>query len=90
MLGYGHVAALLRSPRAARQIGYALAALAVERADPDADDCVPWWRVIRSDGSIARKGDPGRALLQISLLEYEGVVFTEDHVDMERAQWRPG
>ena len=89
VLGYGHVAALLGSPRAARQVGYALAALSPERADPHGADAVPWWRVIRSDGSIARKGDPTRAVHQLALLAGEGVALEGERVPMDRYQWRP-
>lgn len=82
VLGYGHVAALLQKPRAARQVGYALAAL-----PPGAD--VPWWRVLRSDGSIALQGDPARGPLQVRLLEAEGVDVTDHRVDMGRFRWTP-
>lgn len=80
--GYGHVAAALGSPRAARQVGYALAAL-----PPETD--VPWWRVIRSDGSIALQGDPNRGPLQAAMLRQEGVHIHDHRVDMARFRWRP-
>ncbi len=83
VLGYGHVAVLLGRPRAARQVGYALAAL-----EPGTD--VPWWRVIRSDGSIALQGDPGRGPLQAELLLEEGVEVRQWRVDMARFRWDPG
>lgn len=89
VLGYGHVAALLGSPRAARQVGYALAALRQEQADPLSMDCVPWWRIIRSDGTIARQGSPVRAPLQIRLLEEEGVRVVEGRVNLGRHRWVP-
>ena len=40
------------------------------------DPCVPWFRVVRADGSLA-KGARQRALL-----EAEGVPFRGDRVDM--------
>ena len=89
VLGYGHVAAVLGSPRAARQVGYALAALQPEQADPHAPDCVPWWRVLRSDGTVARQGSPTRAPLQIRLLEDEGVRLVQGRVDLARHRWVP-
>lgn len=89
VLGYGHVAALLGSPRAARQVGYALAALRPEEADPHGESAVPWWRIIRSDGSIARQGSPTRAPLQIRLLEAEGVVLKDGRADLARHRWVP-
>jgi methylated-DNA-protein-cysteine methyltransferase related protein len=44
--------------------------------DPD----LPWWRVVRADGSLA-KGDRQRALLRA-----EGVPFRGERVDMGRAR----
>ena len=44
--------------------------------DPD----LPWWRIVRADGSLA-KGARQRALL-----EAEGVPFNGDRVDMRAAR----
>lgn len=44
--------------------------------DPD----LPWWRVVRADGSLA-KGDRQRALLRA-----EGVSFRGRRVDMDKAR----
>ncbi len=44
--------------------------------DPD----LPWWRVVRADGSLA-KGDRQRALL-----EAEGIPFRGDRVEMRVAR----
>lgn len=41
---------------------------------------LPWWRVVRADGSLA-KGDRQR-----SLLRAEGVPFRGAQVDMQRAR----
>ena len=41
---------------------------------------LPWWRVVRADGSLA-KGDRQRALLRA-----EGVPFRSGRVDMSRAR----
>ena len=79
--GYGDVAALAGAAGAARQVGYAMAALR--------DDTVPWHRVLRSTGAIAWGGAPGRPVLQRAFLEREGVVFVGDRVDMDRHRWRP-
>lgn len=80
VLGYGHVAARVGHPRMARQVGWALAAL-------EPGETVPWWRVIRSNGTLALQGDPGRGPLQRRLLEDEGVDFQNDKVDMRRFHW---
>lgn len=61
-------------PGAPRMAGMALARC----DDPD----VPWQRVVRADGSLA-KGPRQRRLL-----EAEGVPFRRERVDMRRA-WMP-
>jgi methylated-DNA-protein-cysteine methyltransferase-like protein len=61
-------------PRAPRFAGYVLAA--------SHDDRIPWQRVVRADGSLA-KGDHQRRLL-----EAEGVPFRGRRVDMDVA-WAP-
>jgi methylated-DNA-protein-cysteine methyltransferase-like protein len=82
-MGYGHVAVAIGAPGAARQVGYALAALPVERDD------VPWQRVVRSSGHLAFAGDPVRGSLQRAMLVAEGVPFVVERVDMTRAGWMP-
>jgi alkylated DNA nucleotide flippase Atl1 len=44
------------------------------------DEDVPWWRIVRADGSLA-KGARQRALL-----DEEGVPFKGDKVDMRQAR----
>ena len=44
------------------------------------DEDVPWWRIVRADGSLA-KGARQRALL-----EAEGVPFRGERVDMHAAR----
>lgn len=82
VMGYAHVGGVLGSPRLARQVGYALAALPADRD-------VPWHRVIRSSGHIAFEGDPIRGSLQRGLLAAEGVLFTGERTDMARFGWSP-
>ena len=60
------------SPGAPRFAGQVLS----ESLDPD----LPWWRVVRADGSLA-KGDRQRARL-----EAEGVPFRGARVDMRVAR----
>ncbi|MDP1847499.1 MAG: MGMT family protein [Solirubrobacteraceae bacterium] len=62
------------SPGAPRRAGAVLAA--------NADPALPWQRVVRADGSLA-KGERQRALL-----EGEGVAFRGTRVDMDAA-WVP-
>lgn len=80
---YGDVATILGSPRVARHVGWALAAL-----DSDRHGDVPWHRIINGRGRISFKGDTVRGARQRMLLEAEGVVFDErDRVDLERLRW---
>jgi methylated-DNA-protein-cysteine methyltransferase-like protein len=60
------------SPGAPRFAGTVL----FQADDPD----LPWWRVVRADGSLA-KGDRQRALLRA-----EGVLFRGQRVDMATAR----
>ena len=71
---YGDVAAALGSPRAARQVGFALARLPHDRAE-----AVPWHRVINARGMISGQDDLMRPELQRELLRSEGVVFNSAH-----------
>ena len=52
-----------------------------------ADDAVPWWRVLRADGTCA----PEVADRQIPLLERDGVPWRvpKHRVDMVAARWNP-
>ena len=78
VVSYGQIARLLGSPRAARQVGWAM------RQCPEE---LPWQRVLMSDGSIA---GGGWAELRRALLEEEGVPFLPDgRVDMARCRWLP-
>ncbi len=79
---YGQVATLAGLPGHARQVGYALHALADGSG-------VPWHRVINARGRVSRRADPGYERLQRALLEAEGVVFEpSSHVSLARFGWR--
>ena len=77
---YGAVAAALGSPRVARHVGWALAAL----HEPD----VPWHRVVNAQGRISFKGDLARAGEQRRRLEAEGVTFdAADRLPLRALLW---
>ena len=59
-------------PRAPRFVGHVLATTSED---------VPWHRVVRADGSVAK----GRRQLQ--LLRSEGVPMRGDRVDLREARW---
>ena len=78
---YGDVATVLGSPRVARHVGFALAALR--------SDDVPWHRVINAQGTISFRGDTARGSLQQALLEAEGIAFDpRGRVDLKRLRFR--
>ena len=81
---YGQIAALAGIAGHARQVGYALHALA-DGAD------VPWQRVINARGEVSpRAGGGWAAGLQRHLLEEEGVAFdARGRVDLARCRWEP-
>lgn len=80
---YGQVAALLGHPRAARTVGWALAALR-EQEQPD----VPWQRVINAQGRVSIRNLEHAPEEQQLLLEAEGVEFNErGFVDWQRYGW---
>ncbi len=83
---YGEVALAAGKPRAARQVGFALAALRGAAHD------VPWQRVVgarpRGRAGISLL-DPVGAGVQRDLLEREGVIFDErDRIELARFGWR--
>ncbi len=84
---YGQVALLAGRPRAARHVGYALAALRSTRHR------IPWQRVMgaRPRGLAAVSIlDPMGAATQRLLLEREGVRFDErGRVSLAEHGWRP-
>jgi methylated-DNA-protein-cysteine methyltransferase-like protein len=84
---YGAVAAFAGQPRAARQVGYAMAAL--KETGPNGD--VPWQRVL---GAASRERarvsirDPDGGEVQRAMLEAEGVVFDAlGRVELARFGW---
>jgi methylated-DNA-protein-cysteine methyltransferase-like protein len=80
---YGQVAALAGRAGHAREVGYALHALAE-------DSTVPWQRVVNARGEVSPRRTPGMDGLQRALLEREGVAFdARGRIDLERLRWRP-
>ena len=81
---YGQVARMAGLPGHARQVGYALSALADKSA-------LPWHRVVNAQGRISLRSDGGpAAMVQRLRLEDEGICFDEQgRIPLERFQWRP-
>ena len=89
VLGYGHIAGLIGSPRAARQVGYALRSLKAELVDLSNPECIPWWRVIRSHGQIATNSGGHLPDQQAALLLEEGIAVANYKLSMQEYAWRP-
>ena len=79
---YGQLARMMGEPRKARFVGFAM------HASPGMAGGVPCHRVVFKDGRLAPGfafGGPG---VQRSMLEAEGVGFTQDgRVDMRLYEW---
>jgi methylated-DNA-protein-cysteine methyltransferase-like protein len=80
---YGQVAALAGLPRAARQAGYAMAAL-------PRGTRIPWQRVVNARGEVSARTDSDGELVQRALLEREGIRFdARGRIDLACHGWRP-
>ncbi len=83
---YGQIAALLGSPRASQQVGWALNCL-------KPDTTVPWQRVINREGRITIENARATKDLQAAMLRREGVVVEllegNYQVDLRRYLWEP-
>jgi methylated-DNA-protein-cysteine methyltransferase-like protein len=77
---YGQIARLVGGC-SAQMVGFALAAL------PDGSD-VPWQRVINAKGKISPRGIGFGSMIQRTLLEEEGVLFSRDEtIDLITYGW---
>jgi methylated-DNA-protein-cysteine methyltransferase-like protein len=86
VMTYGQIAVILRTPHAARAVGYAL-----HQTPPGSD--IPWQRVINSQGKISPRGAGDKLhepSLQQMLLEEEGIQFdSQGRIDLDRYLWEP-
>ncbi len=79
---YGGVAALAGLPNGARMVARLLHSCS-------AADSLPWWRIVRTDGSIALERGGGYEE-QCARLADEGVPTSGGRVDMGRFGWSGG
>lgn len=77
---YGDIARAIGSPRASRQVGWAL------HSNPY-QGIVPCHRVVFKDGSLAQGFAFGGSEVQKALLLNEGVGFIGDKVDIKNYRW---
>lgn len=85
---YGQIAALIGSPRAARQVGWALHVLPSNLTRK-----VPWQRIINREGRISTTCKEHTANIQAKLLKKENVKVTNKnesfYIDLNKYLWRP-
>lgn len=79
---YGLVAKLAGLPGYARYVGYTLKNLPIGTK-------LPWYRVVNSKGSISFREGTERYGLQKSLLEKEGISFSNGKLQMKKYEWMP-
>ena len=80
VMGYKDIACKVGYPKRARHVGFVLSQLPPKTQ-------VPWWRVIRSDGSIALQGSLIRGNIQTEHLKAEDVPFKGKRVDINRCRY---
>lgn len=83
---YGQIAALAGQPRAARQVGWALASMGIN------EQKLPWWRIVNKKAYLSiRNEEIGAKLEQRSLLEDEGIEFEDEFqiANPDRYWWHP-
>lgn len=78
---YGQVATLAGNRRWARVVGYAL------HVNPDPDG-IPCYRVVNREGRLSDAFAFGGVNQQKILLEADGIAVVDNHVDLERYQWK--
>lgn len=76
---YGQIARSMGMPHGARTVGWAM------RSCPDE---VPWHRVVNSQGRVSERGRDLGVSLQRTMLEEEGVVFSDSgRIDLTISGW---
>ena len=78
---YGQIAEIV-GRCTARMVGYATSAI-------PHDSDIPWQRVINYRGGISQRSCGSGGLLQLKLLEAEGIVFNQNgRTDLKHYRWK--
>ena len=78
---YGQIAEIV-GRCTARMVGYATSAI-------PHDSDIPWQRVINYRGGISQRSCGSGGLLQLKLLEAEGIVFNQNgRTDLKKYRWK--
>lgn len=80
VMTYGQIAMMLGEGYTARTVGYVM---------KNADDGVPWQRVINSQGKCSTGRLTIPVNLQQEILETEGIMFKNGRCDLERYRFEP-
>ncbi len=78
---YGQIAEIAGYPGAARAVGNAL------HVNPDPDH-TPCFRIVNSNGMLARNFGFGGKFAQRALLEEDGIEVINFRVDLDKYQWK--
>lgn len=78
---YGQVAALAGNRRWSRVVGYAL------HVNPNSEE-IPCYRVVNREGRLSDAFAFGGVNQQKLLLRADGIEVIDNHVDIERYQWK--
>lgn len=88
---YGMIASMVSTPRAARQVGWALHAM--DKLPPKVIRTIPWHRVVNSKGYISTTCHEHTAHEQTDLLQKEGIEVKRKNnlwwVDLNKYLWHP-
>ena len=79
---YGKIADLAGLPGRARMVGKVMQLAPAEMK-------VPWYRIIKSNGTLAFKAGSESAKRQTGLLQQEGVVVLNNRVNIKQFGWTP-
>lgn len=79
---YGQIATALGNPGAARAVGNAL------HRNPDGDR-YPCYKVVDSKGRLSGRFAFGGIMIQQERLENDGIIVTNNRVDLTQYQFRP-
>lgn len=82
VISYGQLAQLAGLGRAARWVGRCLSQL------PE-DTRLPWHRVITASGRLSLAPDSPSGIEQRARLRDEGLLLSDERVDIRRHGWRP-
>ena len=86
---YGRIARFLGEPNRARQVGSALKNMDEAQSDLLYALDIPWWRVLRADGTLPFPSHHPHGYLQRQQLQEEKIIIIDDKVAIKDYSWSP-